>query len=228
MHNEASRLIASGSKEELISYMTELCGSIQQTSLKILSLDRVPTIPGFMVTIMGYIATQALRITDWLKEPHLDSIDLIAHSTRGIFETCLIYRDLLRDRCERFMLRLQEEIARDELDIIEGSLSRYDDISDAPEEALARRDELRAINPPRVRHISDRANDTKADHQYRAYYKLLSKYSHPSIYLLVGDRRQVYSQDALRTVAERAIVYLEAATNDYEGLHDSLFAQNAP
>ncbi len=225
MQNDPPDFQFDRSKKELISRITELCGSIQQTSFKILLLDTTPIIPGFMVSIMGHIATQGHRIIDWLREPHLDNIDLIAHSTRSIFETCLIYRDLALNDGQFFMDRVKQEVMRDELDIIEGSLLRFEHEKDAPQEVRDRRDILLAQNLPKVRRVFDRAKDTNSEYQYKAFYKLLSKYSHPSLYLLVGDRRYVYSQDAMLILADRAAVYLEAANADYSQMASALLAQ---
>lgn len=226
MYNRSTRLIDGGTKEELTAYIAELSARIRDLSIKITIRDSLPTIPSFMVTIMGYIATQGFRLAAWLGEPHLDSIDLIAHTTRSVFESCLIYRHLMAGG-EHFMERLTEEITRDELDLIDESLRRFDAAS-APPELVARQQQLKAIGPPKVLRVYALAEETGAKSEYDAYYKLFSKYSHPTLYLLVGDRRQVYSQTALRLFAERAVIYLEAATIDYERLLDVLSASDQP
>jgi len=195
---------------------------MRDLSIQIVRIDSLPDIPGLVVTIMGYISTQGFRLSDWLREEHVESIDLVAHTTRSVFEAILIYRHLMVDGGEHFIERLTAEIARDELDIIDESLRRFDDGA-APPELLARQQQLKLINPPKkVLHVSSLADEIGERREYNTYYKLFSKYSHPSLYLLVGDRRAVYSQQALRLLTERAVVYLEYATNDYERLQGAL------
>jgi hypothetical protein len=221
VHNRSSQLIQNGTKEELTAYIGQLSARMRDISIKLVVRDPLPTIPGLMITLMGYIATQGFRLAEWLAEAHLDSIDLVAHTTRSVFEATLIYRHLMVGGGERFMQRIIEEITRDELDIIEESLRRFDTAS-APPELAARQQQLKAAGPPKVLRVCDLAAETGATSEYDAYYKFFSKYSHPTLYLLVGDRRQVYSQVALRLLTERAVIYLETATNDYERLLDAM------
>lgn len=225
MHNSSSQLLSNGTKEELTAYLDELSSWMRDISIQLVVIDSLPVIPGLVVTIMGYIATQGFRLAEWLREPHSDSIDLVAHTTRSVFEACLTYRHLMVGGGEHFMERITAEIARDELDVINESLRRFD-LASAPAELIARQRQLEATNPPKVPRVSDLADETGARDEYDRYYKLFSKYSHPSLYLLVGDRRQVYSQQALRLLTERAVIYIEAATNDYEGLRNALFERN--
>jgi hypothetical protein len=225
VNNRSSQLIEGGSKEELTVYIDELSAQMSDISRQLVVLDPLPVIAGFVVTIMGYIATQGFRLASWLREPHVDSIDLVAHTTRNLFEASLTYRHLMVDGGQHFMDRLTTEIARDELDIVKESLRRFEATS-APPELVSRQRQLEATNPPKIARVSDLAEETGAKSEYDAYYKFFSKYSHPSLYLLVGDRRQVYSQYALRVFTERAVTYLEVATNDYERLRDVILKHN--
>lgn len=217
MYNRSTQLILNGTKEEVTAYIGELSARLRDISVKLIVIDPLPPIPGFMITIMGYIATQGLRIADWLKEPHLDSIDLIAHTTRSVFEACNIYTYLMADGGQHFMERLTNEMKRDELDLIKDSLSRFDAAS-APAGLVARQKELEAECPPRNLKVWQLAEKAGAQSEYKTYYKTLSKYSHPTVYLLVGQRDHVYSQGPLRLLAERAVIYLEGAVKDYEEL----------
>lgn len=216
-HNRSHQLTETGTAAEVTEYVNELSCRLREVGIQLAAGFDLPRIPGLVATIMGYIATQGLRMVDWLREPHLDSIDLIAHTTRNLFEACLIHRHLLRGNGQHFMHRITGQVERDELDIITESLRRFDPDS-APEALVERRKELEASCPPKVLRVPDLAKEAGWQQEYESFYKLFSKYSHPSIYLMAGDRRTVYSQQARLLLAQRAAVYLESATNDFERL----------
>ena len=199
------------SKAEMVSRVEHLSGRITHTSFAILTVDKVPMIPGFICTLMGYIATQGLRIAQWLKQPHVDNTDLIAHATRNIFETHLIYRHLMTGGGGEFMGRMVEELRRDDFDLLEGLVYGRLDSPGFPEDLKKHHSDLKAQKFKKTPTVVELAKKNGAEEEYRRFYKLYSKYAHPSIYHLFGDRREVYSQTAIQIVVERAVLYLEAA-----------------
>jgi Family of unknown function (DUF5677) len=208
------------SKAEIISRVEELSGRITHTSLAILAVDQTPMIPAFICTLMGYIATQGLRIVAWLKEPHVDNTDLIAHATRNIFETHLIYRHLMRGGGSEFMSRMVEELRRDDFDLLDGLVYGRLDSPGFPEDLKEHHSHLRAQNFKRTPTVRELAKESGCEEEYLRFYKLYSKYAHPSIYHLFGDRREVYSQTAIATLTERAVLYLEEAVEEFEKIRD--------
>jgi hypothetical protein len=204
----------------MIARVEQLSGRITHTSLAILASDKPPMIPSFICTLMGYIATQGLRIATWLKEPHVDNTDLIAHATRNIFETHLIYRHLMAGGGGEFMSRMVEELRRDDFDLLEGLVFGRLDTPGFPQDLRAHHADLKAQNFKKTPTVRELAEECGAEEEYGRFYKLYSKYAHPSIYHLFGDRREVYSQTAIAIVIERSILYLEEAVKEFEHIRD--------
>jgi hypothetical protein len=208
------------SKAEMIARVQDLSGRITQTSLAMMTVDKLPIIPGFICTLMGYIATQGLRIADWLKKPDVDNTDLIAHATRNIFETHLIYRHLMTGGGHEFMSRMIEELKRDDFDLLDGLVFGRIDSPAFPKDLRQHHSELKAQKFKKTPTVRELARECGAEEEYGRFYKLYSKYAHPSVYHLFGDRREVYSQSAIAIVVERAILYLEAAAEEFEKIRD--------
>jgi hypothetical protein len=210
------------SKAEMAAEIEQSSGRITRISFEILTLQKVPLVPGFICTLMGYIATQGLRIAQWLKEPHVDNTDLIAHATRNIFETHLIYRHLMTDGGGEFMGRMVEELRRDDFDLLEGLIYGRLESPEFPQDLKTHYGNLKAQKFKKTPTVAELAKDNGAETEYRRFYKLYSKYAHPSIYHLFGDRREVYSQAAVEIVVERAVLYLEAAVEEFERIRHVL------
>lgn len=74
-----------------------LCDTSISMSIRIITSTQAkdPTIPEFTCSFIKYPVKQAIRIAGWLERGDLEDIDLVAHATRGLFESALLYRHLM-------------------------------------------------------------------------------------------------------------------------------------
>lgn len=117
--------------------------------------------------------------------------DLVAWATRNLFELNLSVRYILmsEDNASRYLA----ESAKDEQQVLEGFLSLSDNESVEARKVL--QDRILAIDALATRHgielrkplsTSDLAKVTGCAAEYTALYKLMSKYVHPSSWLVCG------------------------------------------
>ena len=104
---------------------------------------------------------------------------------------------------------MRGEVDRDDFDILESVVAFHG--SPTPEtqrvfDDHARRKQSKHKRTPNYIDLTTR---TGAQDEYKSFYKLYSKYAHPSAYLLMGDRREVWSGYIRDIFLDRAVLYAE-------------------
>ncbi len=60
----------------------------------------------------------------------------------------------------------------------------------------------------------------QAEREYGEMYSYFSKYTHPTLYHLVGDHREVFSLEACLLFGDKAVVYLKTIIADSQKIFD--------
>lgn len=216
-------------RKKLAETIEQHASTLRGMSLRILSQRDVPHMAGFTCSFIRYQATQAFRIAEWLSKEHVDDVDLIAHATRGLFESSLTYAHLMKGGGTNFLARMMGECAADHFDIMKAmkAICGGSTLDADFEEQLRDYEKLKTqkkINKtPPVRVLAD---EVGALGEYEAMYSYYSKYTHPTLYHLVGDHREVYSVEACLIFGERAVQYLEVIIADSQQILDIVLEHN--
>jgi hypothetical protein len=201
MHPEIVR----GSRETVranIIFMRESCESLAEYMRERLEKDERNLT---LHNILSQTAIQLRRVEEWFDGP----ADLIAWPTRNLFELNLSLRYALEsDASLRHYMSL---MATDEIEILKGVLELAEDPTSKDAQVLRRRIEavkqivekhgLRLRKGLSVSQLAKRAHVTRA---YRAFFKLYSKYVHPSSFLVnaTPERRDEF-KDAFLVEVQR-------------------------
>lgn len=213
-------------RKEFADEIERLGAHLRDTSITILTQEKVPHVPGFACSFIRYQATQAFRIAGWLRQEHVDDTDLVAHATRGLFESSLIYGHLMKDGGRSFMQRLTQEVAADHYDVLKSTAPDEATLNQMPKEFVDQYELLKKQGFKKTPSVRDLAQENGAEAEYRRFYSHYSKYSHPSLYQIAGDYRDVYSQRAVLLFASRAIEYLKAIIEDTDAIRDVVLEHN--
>ncbi len=216
-------------RKELAKHIESLASTLRDMSIRILSLEDVPQIAGFTCSFIRYQATQGLRISEWLRKDHVDDVDLIAHATRGLFESSLTYAHLMKGGGAKFFDLMISECAADHYDTMKAikaicggsTMDQNFEAQLIEYEKLRSRKELKKTPP--VRSLAD---EVGALDEYEAMYSYYSKYTHPTLYHLVGDYSEVYSEEACLIFGDRAVQYLKVIIADSQQILDIVLEHN--
>jgi len=213
-------------RKELADEIEGLAGKLSNTSMTIICQPIVPQIPGFVCSFIRYQATQAYRIAEWLRKEHVDDTDLVAHATRTLFESTLIFGHLLKGGGSHFIDRLVSETMADHFDILRGTVGDESRLSYFPPDLASHYRALKKKQFKRTPSTKELAKECGAETEYKTHYSHMSKYSHPSLYQIAGDYREVYSQHAMIHFASRAVEYLNAIITDSEKIKNIVVEHN--
>lgn len=212
-------------REDLAKNIKELASKLQGMSLQMLTQEDMDHVVGVTCSFIRYQATQGFRIANWLKESHLEDVDLIAHATRGLYESALTFAYLLSHGGKHFLDLIQEECAADHFDTMKAwmAVCGGQQIDAQFEAQLAHYEKLRVqkrLN--KTPSVSDMAKKVgaEAEREYSAMYSYFSKYTHPSLYHLVGDHREVFSLEACLLFGDKAVDYLKMIIADSQKIFD--------
>lgn len=196
-------------RKDFAEEITKIADDLKTISIDLAVQPDLPEIPAFTGSFIRYYTTQAYRIAEWLKEEHIESIDLVAHATRGLFEASCIFAYLMEDRGRHFMKRMTEEALADHYDILKSAFPSIQDLEGQSDEILKEYQFLKEKKFKRTPPMRELVKKVGAEGEYRRYYSHLCKYTHPSLYQIAGDYREVYSVQAMLLFASRAIQYLK-------------------
>lgn len=177
---------------------------------------------------MNFPTSCGYRIIELLESENNENVDQLAGIARSLFECWVTFEYLKEEKFIHLEKRVIEMISRDELDLIEASMSKMYPNTTIPPVAQATLDRLQALNPPKhlnVRALAKRAN---VEDEYLNYYKLFCKYVHPSLYFMIGDQRVVYSDIIVRLIAKRATMYLECFANQFVAFGNTVLQRPKP
>lgn len=212
-------------REKLADEVDRLAGALRDISIRILSQDNVPDIAGFTCSFIRYQATQGFRIAEWLRNDHVDDVDLIAHATRGLFESALTYAHLMKGGGVNFFKLMTGELAADHFDTMKAykAICGGSELDEEFEEQLAKYQYMKLKKTPSVRAMAAEAG---AENEYSEMYSYYSKYTHPTLYHLVGDYREVYSVEACLIFGDKAVYYLGKIIKDSQKILDIVLSHN--
>ena len=186
---------------------------MHRTSLD-LAFRNLPLRTGLLLNCCNYVLTRLYRIIDWGKEEHADNTDLIAYSCRCIFEAGLMLRHY--GSAEDAVVRMKVEMLHDDYEILKGSTNFLGSPTEATKEIfieLESRTASKNDKTPPYRELAQRHGWLS---EYDAFYKLYSKYAHPSAYYLVADHRIVHHGMVREIFLDRAVVYSEYFLKEFE------------
>ncbi len=213
-------------RQQLAEKIQDLASQLRSVSFQILFFDEVPPIPGFVCSFIRYQATQGFRIAEWLKKSHVDDVDLIAHATRGLFESSLLYWHLMKGGGADFLKNMASELGADHFDTMKAmkAICGGGQMDEDFEKQLSDYEALKLKKTPPIR---DLAKKVGAEEEYKATYSFFSKYTHPTMYQLVGDYREVFSVEACLIFGDRAAWYLRQILDDSTKILEFVSDHNA-
>jgi hypothetical protein len=198
-----------------LSYAEELTFSMHSTSLEILGkYDQFPRI-ATVQQLYNYPTTCGYRLIDLLKDQSNYAVDLVAAVARNLFESTVTMAYLNENNMQDFEKRISQMVLRDHYELVKASLVGRLPNDPGCAEARAEEKRLDALKLPKHLHISDLAKRCNFESEYQNYYKIFCKYVHPSLYLLIGDQRVVYSSVIYKLIVIRALFYLERFANNF-------------
>lgn len=163
------------------------------------------------VSLSNLIHKAALEMKR-LASVYPESTETLAWCARNLFEINLIIRAIIGSESD--LLCWIGQRASDEIDLINGMLDLEDDPSSVHSEILQKRiAEIKdickrhGIVPAKPFKIIDLAKRFNLEKEYRALYKLFSKYVHPSAWQINGDQQALTSTEALNIFIVYAQIY---------------------
>lgn len=194
------------SRETSLKELRELDAQLHSIHLQLACHDLSIT-ASLLTRCGGYILTRLKRIIEWGEQPHVDDTDLIGYSCRCIFEACLMLRHYGRRKGKEMVDLMKAETLRDDFDILESSIHFLGSPTPETQGVFDEYKERKTSLPTKTPSYRQLAASSGASEEYDAFYKLYSKYVHPSAYYLMGDHRQVHSGEVRDIFLDRAVIY---------------------
>lgn len=190
--------------DELLDELGTLEDEIRSAADTILGSPEASDLVSILCNLGDYVVLQSSRLRRYGR----DDIDLVAFSARGIMEATLL---LLYFTCEHTasLPLLLQHVACDFNDIVKGIRALEETDSDVSGNTQALEeicvDDTAPKRSPRFAELATRF-ELKAE--YQAFYKLFSKYVHPSAYFLFGERDDTTIADLHHTFVKRGVGYM--------------------
>lgn len=196
-------------REISLKELEQLQTTLTHTLIQLRVQDPLPTLVGLLMNIGTYVTTHIHRLRDWGARPDIDDLDLIGYSTRCIFEADLMLQYYGQHQPQQMYDRMKGEIDRDDFDILESVVAYHRSPAQETRQLFTDHARRKQSKHPRTPNFLELATRTGAEDEYRGFYKLYSKYAHPSAYLLFADRREVWSGYVRDIFLDRAVRYGE-------------------
>jgi hypothetical protein len=199
------------SREISLEELERLQRQLTLTLIQLRVLDKLPTLVGLLMNIGGYVTTHVHRIREWGAREHIDDLDLIGYSTRCIFEANLMlkYYGTFQSNPQHMYDVIRGEVDRDDFDILDSVVAFHGAAAPEIQPLFGEHARRKQSKYPRTPNFSEIATRTGAQDEYKSFYKLYSKYAHPSAYLLMADRRHVWAAYVRDVFLDRAVLYAE-------------------
>lgn len=210
--------------------LRELEDKVRDISYELCQPEDAPFVLSLSANIGVYISRQIQRIRALTSG---DDVDLAAYFTRNIFEATLLLEYMVRHAPKIDSGQMVFEMLQDHLDIVNGAASLF---QDHPElvaelekhrESIASNTKVKSRKLKRTPRVSELAKITGATSEYIGMYKLYSKYTHPTAYLLFSSRAKNEAESLLEIFRARAHFYATQAQNTYQelmGLFKEIYA----
>jgi hypothetical protein len=190
-----------GSPADLVANLKDLTLQLAKIASNVQPIDKTDYLRFSLGNIVLYCSTQ----TELLITRYDVPIQIIAWITRNLFECYLLCEYLATDPTKAKEFVMQK--ASDELDINEGLITLAEPGTTSSNLQLIqdRNDHIRTtlnkhssqgINHWTVRTLAERANKKE---EYKAFFKLYSKYVHPSSWLINGKSEE-YDKEIYRNI----------------------------
>ena len=194
-------------RETSLKELEQLETQLTQTLIWLRVQDPLPTLVGLLMNIATYVTTHIHRLRDWGARQDIDDLDLLGYSTRCIFEANLMLQYYGAFQPQQMYDLMRGEVDRDDFDILQSVVrihaSPTQETQPFFDEHACRSHSKHARTP----NFFELARRTGAEDEYNGFYKLYSKYAHPSAYLLMADRRHVWSGYVRDIFLDRAVRY---------------------
>ncbi len=142
------------------------------------------------------------RIRKYINEGIRDNIDAIGWSTRCLFETLLQFQYLLKSEYSEVFVKIETEFSRSELELEIGLLHASGDFDSIEQLKKKMKGEF-----PKKLNVFEYAKDTGYESEYRNYYSLLCKYTHPNYWLLFEGSGNIKHLELANQMVERSLIY---------------------
>lgn len=192
------------SQHSSLTELKQIDKRMHHVSLQLAAQALSPTC-GLLISCCNYVLTRIKRIIEWGEEEHVYDADLIGYSCRCIFEASLMLR--YYGKMENPVARMKAEVLFDDYEILKGSVAFLGSPTLETQEIF---DELEKRNPPKSDKTPSYRKLAKAsgwESEYDSFYKLYSKYAHPSAYYLLADHRVVHAGMVRDIFLDRAVIY---------------------
>jgi len=201
------------SRETSLKELRDLDARLHHTQIQ-LACQNLPAVVRPLTTCGNYISTRVKRIIEWGEEPHVDDTDLIAYSCRCILEACLMLRHYGKSQAKEMYELMRAETLGDDFDILKCSVNFLGSPTPETQEIFDEYETRKASPPKKTPRYLVLADECGAKEEYEAFYKLYSKYAHPSAYYLMGDYRQVHAGWVRDIFLDRAVLYTGYCTEE--------------
>lgn len=163
---------------------------------------------------------QCGRLKDWINEP----VDMVAWATRNIYELNLLSRFIAAS--DENTAHWLTQRAKDEIDVIEGILEWTQSIASADDEVSPATKDLQKrlrglyraarnhdidVSRAKPKQVAELARTFNVEKENKALFKLLSKYVHPSSWVINAPRGGTQDQSAYNVLWVVAQVYAQSA-----------------
>lgn len=190
---------------------------------EIIQPDGVPITVSLSANAGFYIVKQLQRLE---QTEVLDDLDLAAYYSRNIFEAVLMLEYTVRHAPKLDPKQVVLEMMQDRLDVIDGAISLFGEHPTLREELEGSK--LSIISklanggskPARTPRVSQLAQLVGAKSEYAGLYKLYSKYTHPSAYLLYSSKSGEEAAASMSVFRYRSYVYAHQAINTYREVRE--------
>lgn len=207
--------------EELAEHLNQRALSLHSLLLTIQSgFDRENR--NLAIFNLGRRAAQEVeRATVWL----LEGNELIAWTVRNLYEIHLILEKVLQS--EESLNQWLSQFFKDDLEIIEGFQTIRDsyplavnELQDRQQEAIRQTCDRLGIEMSRAWRVSDLARSVGREGEYRMIYKFLSKYVHPTSWMINANSDRTNSDFYRNLLVGPVQIFSSRIQNDIEAAFD--------
>lgn len=187
---------------------------------RILESERATMLPKLLCNLGEYVIRQSARLFEY---ESVDEIDLAAQAARGIAEATLFLHYFTSGPSASLNLLL-EFVARDFDDITEGATRFKTTDAHTPLESPRVLQAAGALHQRRSKApgFAQLARQFGAEEEHRSFYKLYSKFVHPSPYFVFGNRSGDTERQLMKIFADRALVYTREFADRMREVVDAL------
>jgi len=196
--------------DKIYDELERLAGEITLLRNRILESERAATLPKMLCNLGEYVIRQSRRLTVTRSD---DDIDIVAHAARGIAEATLLLHYFTSAPTASLDL-LMEFVDRDFSEIKEGIVALNASTNDTRLQGPSIVHSTLAKLPRRRRPptFGELARLFGAEPEHRSFYKLYSKFVHPSPYSVFKTQDSEITSQIRQIFLTRAAIYVREFT----------------